>query len=267
MILWNVSPTLVKLGPLQLRWYGLMFLAGFLIGFQGMKKICQWENKPIEKLDSLLTHIFLGTLFGARLGHCLFYEPGFYLSHPIEILKIWEGGLASHGGGIGVLIGIWLFARKNHEFPYLWILDRVAIFTVMTGAFIRLGNLMNSEIIGRPTDVPWGFVFERVDKLVRHPTQIYESLCYFVITLLAWFTYRKYKQNLPPGRILGMVLGLIFLARFSIEFFKENQEAFESQMTLNMGQLLSIPFMVVGLCLFLNSFRKNKTPRVQSSKG
>jgi prolipoprotein diacylglyceryl transferase len=265
MISWNVSPTLVKLGPLQLRWYGLMFLVGFLLGFQGMKKICQWEMKPVEKLDSLLTHIFLGTLFGARLGHCLFYEPGFYLSHPVEIFKIWEGGLASHGGGIGVLIAIWLFARKNPEFPYMWILDRVGIFTVMTGGFIRLGNLMNSEIVGRPTDVPWAFVFERIDHLPRHPTQIYESLCYFVIFALSWWTYRKYKQALPPGRTFGMILGLIFLARFSIEFFKENQEPFEAQMWLNMGQLLSIPFMLVGLYFFVRSFQTRTSPPVRQA--
>lgn len=258
MISWNASPTLVKLGPLQLRWYGLMFLAGFLIGFQGMKKICQWEKKPVEKLDSLLTHLFLGTLIGARLGHCLFYEPGYYFSHPIDILKIWEGGLASHGGGIGVLIGIWLFSRKNREFPLMWILDRVAIFTVMTGGFIRIGNLMNSEIVGRPTDVPWGFVFERIDKMIRHPTQIYESACYFLIAILAWLTYRKYKAALPPGRIFGMVMGLIFLARFVIEFFKENQEPFEASMAINMGQLLSIPFMLVGLYFFVVSFQKSR---------
>lgn len=266
MISWNVSPTLVKLGPLQLRWYGLMFLAGFLIGFQGMKRICQWENKPIEKLDSLLTHIFLGTLIGARLGHCLFYEPGYYLANPLDIFKIWEGGLASHGGGIGVLLGIWIFSRKNREFPYLWILDRVAIFTVMTGGFIRLGNLMNSEILGRPTDVPWGFVFERIDKVIRHPAQIYESICYFLIAILAWMTYRKFKAALPPGRIFGMVLALVFLARFVIEFFKENQEPFEAQMTINMGQLLSIPFMLIGVYFFAKSFTTPTAQDKQSSR-
>ena len=262
MIHWNVSPTLVTLGPLQLRWYGLMFLAGFLIGYQGMRKICLWEKKPVEKLDSLLTHVFLGTLIGARLGHCLFYEPAHYLANPIEILKIWEGGLASHGGGIGVLTAVWIFSRKNREFPLMWIFDRLAIFTVLTGAFIRLGNLMNSEIIGRPTSVEWAFVFERIDKLPRHPTQIYESLCYFFIALLGWLTYRKYKAKLPPGRVFGLTVGLIFVARFTIEFFKENQESFESAMTINMGQLLSIPFILAGLFFYLKSFRtetRNRT--------
>jgi phosphatidylglycerol:prolipoprotein diacylglycerol transferase len=258
MIHWNVSPTLVHLGPLQLRWYGLMFLAGFLIGYQGMRKICQWEGKPLEKLDSLLTHIFLGTLIGARLGHCLFYEPAHYLANPIEIFKIWEGGLASHGGGLGVLLAIWLFSRKNPEFPLLWIFDRVAIFTVLTGAFIRIGNLMNSEIIGRPAEVPWSFVFERIDQMPRHPTQIYESLCYFAIALTGWLVYRKYKAALPAGRIFGLTVLLIFIARFSIEFFKENQESFESSMIVNMGQLLSIPFILVGLYFFVRSFRLPK---------
>lgn len=256
MINWNASPTIVNLGPLQLRWYGLMFLAGFLIGYQGMRKICLWEKKPIEKLDSLLTHIFLGTLIGARLGHCLFYEPGYYLTHPLDILKIWEGGLASHGGGIGVLIGIWLFSRKNREFPVMWIFDRVAIFTVLTGAFIRIGNLMNSEIIGRPTDVAWAFVFEHVDKLPRHPTQIYESICYFIIALLGWLTYRKYKAKLPSGRVFGLTIALIFIARFIIEFFKENQESFEASMPVNMGQLLSIPFVLAGAYFYVRSFRQ-----------
>lgn len=256
MIHWDVSPTLVHLGPLQLRWYGLMFLAGFLIGYKVMKTMCQWEGKPTEKVDSLLTHVFLGTLIGARLGHCLFYEPKFYLSHPLEIFKIWQGGLASHGGGLGVIFAVWLFSRKNPEFSWTWVFDRVALLTVLTGGFIRIGNLMNSEIIGRPTDVPWAFVFERVDKLPRHPTQIYESLCYFTIALLGWLTYRKYKSKLPPLRLFGLVLALIFLSRFVIEFFKENQESFESAMILNMGQLLSIPFFLVGAFFYWRSFRK-----------
>lgn len=261
MISWNVSPILFSLGPLQLRWYGLMFLVGFLLGYQCMRKICIWENKPVEKLDSLLTHIFLGTLIGARLGHCLFYEPGYYLTHPLDILKIWEGGLASHGGGLGVIIAIWLFSRKNKDFSLMWILDRVMIFTVLTGAFIRLGNLMNSEIIGRPTDVPWSFVFERIDKLPRHPTQIYESFCYFVIALLGWLTYRKYKAKLPSGRVFGLCMALIFVARFTIEFFKENQEGFEASMPINMGQILSIPFFLVGVYLYLRSFQKTGNPQ------
>ncbi|MGZ3743574.1 MAG: prolipoprotein diacylglyceryl transferase [Pseudobdellovibrionaceae bacterium] len=256
MISWNVSPTIVKIGPLQLRWYGLMFLLGFLIGYQGMRKICLWEKKALEKLDSLLTHIFLGTLIGARLGHCLFYEPGYYFSHPLDIFKVWEGGLASHGGALGVLLAIWLFSRKNPDFPLMWILDRVAIFVVLTGAFIRIGNLMNSEIIGRPTDVDWAFVFERVDKLPRHPTQIYESLCYFIIALLSWTTYKKYKKNLSPGRVFGMTLSLIFICRFIIEFFKENQESFEAAMPVNMGQLLSLPFVLVGIYFYVRSFRQ-----------
>lgn len=256
MIEWNVSPTLIHIGPLQLRWYGLMFLAGFLIGFQAMRKICQWENKPTEKLDSLLTHIFLGTLIGARLGHCLFYEPAHYLANPIQIFKIWEGGLASHGGSLGVLIAIGLFSRKNREFPLWWIFDRVVIFTVLTGAFIRIGNLMNSEIIGRPTDIPWSFIFERIDKTPRHPAQIYESLCYFAIALIGWLVYKPLKAKLPAGRVFGLSVALVFSARFFIEFFKENQEAFESSMPLNMGQLLSIPFIVAGLFVFARSFKR-----------
>lgn len=265
MIHWNVDPTLLHLGPLQMRWYGLMFLIGFLWGYQGMRKICIWEKKPLDALDSMLTHLFLGTLIGARLGHCLFYEPEYYFAHPLDIFKIWEGGLASHGGGIGVFVALWLFSRKNPAFPLMWIYDRVAIFTVLTGGFIRIGNLMNSEIIGRRATVPWAFIFERVDQIPRHPTQLYESFCYFIIAAIDWLIYRKYKAKLPAGRIFGLTLALIFLARFSIEFFKENQETFESQMWINMGQILSLPFIAVGLFFFLRSF-KSATPAKSRSK-
>lgn len=249
MVTWNVSPVLVELGPLQLRYYSLMFIAGFSIGFQLMLKICKWENRPIEKLDSLLTHIFLGTLIGARLGHVLFYSPGYYLSHPIEILKVWEGGLASHGGGLGVFLAIYIFHRKNPEFSLLWLFDRIAMFTIMTGSFIRIGNLMNSEIIGRPTDGSWGFIFTRIDQVPRHPTQIYESVCYAIIFLLSWSLYIKNKSKIRPGLLLGLVLALTFLVRFFVEFFKENQEAFESGMLINMGQILSLPFIAAGFYL------------------
>lgn len=253
VIHWNVSPEIVSLGPLHLRWYGLMFLTGFSLGFMGMKKICEWEGKPVDRLDSLLVHLVLGTTIGARLGHCLFYDPVYYLSHPIEIFKIWEGGLASHGGVIGVLIATWLFLRKNPEFQLMWLYDRLVIFTVMTGGFIRLGNLMNSEILGRPTFSDWGVVFERVDQIPRHPAMVYESLCYFLIFALAYPLYLRKKAKTPSGLIFGFVTAAVFTARFFIEFVKENQSSFENQMSLNMGQILSLPFVAVGLYLMLRS--------------
>lgn len=256
---WNVSPEIVSLGPVTLRWYGLMFLAGFSIGYMLMKKACEWEGKPVEKLDSLLVHLVLGTTIGARLGHCLFYDPGYYFSQPLEILKIWEGGLASHGGGIGVMIAIWLFVRKNSEFSLMWLFDRIAVFTVMTGGFIRLGNFFNSEILGRPTGGDWGVVFQRIDLYPRHPAQLYESFCYFVIFAVVYGIYRRTRAQTPPGLLLGAVFTGIFTCRFFIEFIKENQSAFENQMTLNMGQLLSLPFVAVGVYLIVRALRLKPT--------
>ncbi|PIS09836.1 MAG: prolipoprotein diacylglyceryl transferase [Bdellovibrio sp. CG10_big_fil_rev_8_21_14_0_10_47_8] len=255
MIHWNVSPEIFELGPLRVRWYGLMFLTGFSLGYQGMKKICQWEGLPVEKLDSLLVHLVLGTTIGARLGHCLFYDPVYYLSNPLEILKIWEGGLASHGGGVGVIIATWMFMRKNPEFHLWWLLDRLAIFTVMTGGFIRIGNLMNSEILGKPTDGTWGVIFERVNQVPRHPAQVYESLCYFVIFAISYWVYLKFKEKTPQGLIFGFVLAAIFTCRFFIEFVKEIQSPFEQDMIINMGQMLSIPFVAFGLFFMLRALR------------
>ncbi len=262
LIHWNASPEIISLGPVTLRWYGLMFLLGFTLGYQGLKQACLWENKGgknlSEKLDSLLIYLVVGTTLGARLGHCLFYDPGYYLSHPLAILKIWEGGLASHGGGIGVIIAIWLFVRKNPEFSMWWLFDRIAIFTVMTGGFIRIGNLMNSEIIGKPTDGSWGFIFQRVDQIPRHPTQIYESFSYFVIFALTYLLYRSMKANTPPKLLFGLVFAGIFICRFIIEFFKEAQESFEEDMILNMGQLLSIPFVIIGVYFVWISLRNRQ---------
>jgi phosphatidylglycerol:prolipoprotein diacylglycerol transferase len=253
MIHWNVDPIIFSLGFLQLRWYSLGFLLGFSLGYHIMRKMCVWENKPIEHLDSLLVHLVIGTTVGARLGHCLFYDPAFYLSHPLEILKIWEGGLASHGGVSGVMIAVWLFKRRYPQYTLMWLYDRLIIPTVMTGGFIRLGNLMNSEILGKPTEGNWGVVFDRVDSFPRHPAMVYESLCYFLIFFLAYRMYLTYKQKMPAGLTFGFCLAGVFICRFVIEFFKENQSSFESQMTLNMGQLLSIPFVLVGAYFFLRA--------------
>jgi phosphatidylglycerol:prolipoprotein diacylglycerol transferase len=251
IIPWNASPEIFNLGPLTLRWYGLMFLMGFSLGYSLMKKACLAEGKPTEALDSLLVHLVLGTTIGARLGHCLFYDPAYYLSRPLEILKIWEGGLASHGGVAGVIFATWLFLRKNPEFNLFWLYDRLAIFTAMTGGFIRIGNLMNSEILGKPTDGSWGVVFQRVDQIPRHPAMIYESLSYFAIFALSYGIYLKKRAKMPSGFLFGLILSLIFTARFFLEFFKENQSSFENEMAVNMGQLLSLPFVAIGIYLML----------------
>ncbi|MCE3011382.1 MAG: prolipoprotein diacylglyceryl transferase [Proteobacteria bacterium] len=258
MIEWSVSPDLIALGPVKIRWYGLMFVAGFSIGFQFMKWVCRREGKSSEVLDSLLVHLVLGTTIGARLGHCLFYDPGYYLSNPLKILAIWEGGLASHGGALGVIIACFLFARKNPEMPGLWILDRIAIPTVLTGAFIRLGNLMNSEILGKPTDGTWGFIFTRVDQIPRHPAQLYESFCYFLIFVASFLMYKVWPRSQSRGFLFGFVVGTIFLCRIFLEFFKENQEAFEASWPLNMGQMLSVPYVMICYYLVIQALKKKE---------
>jgi len=254
VIHWNVDPNIVEFGPLRVRWYGLMFLMGFTIGYFIIRRMCLREGKSFERLENLLVYLVLGTAIGARLGHCLFYEPEHYLSHPLEILKIWEGGLASHGGTIGVILAIWLYSRRHPEFSMMWILDRVAVPTALVASFIRIGNLMNSEILGKPADVPWAVVFERVDKIPRHPAQLYESLSYLVLFAITMTMYRR-NPNPKPGLLLGVMLTWIFSWRIVLETFKENQEAFEAGMALNMGQLLSIPFVMIGVFLIVRALK------------
>lgn len=255
IVQWKPSPDIFSVGFFHLRWYSLFFAIGFGFGYHMMKRICIREGKSTTALDDLLLYLIAGTVIGARLGHCLFYEFDYYAAHPLKILMVWEGGLASHGGGVGVLFAIWLFSRKHRDFALFWIFDRVAIFTSLTGALIRLGNLMNSEIIGKPTDGTWGFVFLLVDKIPRHPTQIYEAICYALIATVGWRIYKKYASNPPSGLIFGATLALIYTARIFLEMFKENQEAFEAGWILNMGQLLSIPYILTGLYFVIHALR------------
>jgi phosphatidylglycerol:prolipoprotein diacylglycerol transferase len=257
MIQWNPDPDILSVGPLHVRWYGLMFLLGFSIGYAIIRWMCQIEKKKFEELEGLLVYVMAGTMIGARLGHVLFYAPGYYLSHPLEILKIWEGGLASHGGTLGVILGVWLYSRRYPQFTFMWMLDRLSIPTAMVASFIRIGNLMNSEIIGRPTDVPWSFVFLRIDNIPRHPGQLYESIAYFTLFIFTMTLYRL-KPIRPPGFFIGIMLIWIFLSRIFLEHFKENQEAFEKGMFWNMGQLLSVPFVLAGIFLLVQALRVEK---------
>lgn len=252
-IFWNVSPEIMKLGPFSLRWYGLLFASGFVLGYLILTKIYKLEKKPLADLEQLSIYVILGTVIGARLGHCLFYDPVYYLSHPIEIIKVWEGGLASHGAAIGILISIYLITKKQKDKTMLWILDRLVIVVALGGALIRLGNLFNSEIIGRPADVPWAFIFARVDEIPRHPAQLYESFFYLITFVVLYFTYMKTNKKSLPGYLFGLALVMIFGFRFFVEFIKENQSPFEQGMILDMGQLLSIPFVIAG---FYFMFRK-----------
>jgi prolipoprotein diacylglyceryl transferase len=252
---WNPDPEIFPGLGISLRWYGILFAMGFVIGYFIVRNMFRREGYSIKMLDSLTTYMVIGTIVGARLGHCLFYEPDYYLSNPVEIFKIWQGGLASHGGALGILIALLLFSRK-HKVGYLWILDRIAIPTALGGFFIRMGNLMNSEIFGIPTDLPWGFRFIRAyDPLLavdpRHPTQIYEGLSYLLIFIFLMYQYYRRGQKHKDGYYLGVFMILVFTMRFLIEFLKEPQVDFETNMMLNLGQLLSIPFVLLGIYLLV----------------
>lgn len=264
VIHWNIDPVIFEIGSFGLRYYALCFLAAFVVSYILMLKIFKREGKTQELLDQLSIYIFLGTLIGARLGHCLFYEFDYYSKHPLEMIlpfRMVNGsfeltgfqGLASHGGAIGILLALWLFSRKTKT-DFMWITDRLIIVIPLAGAFVRLGNFFNSEIIGLPTSMPWGVVFEKVDMVARHPAQLYEAIAYVIIFLILWTMYQKNAKP-KPGYLFGIFLVLLFGARFVLEFYKENQEAFEDTMKFNMGQLLSIPFMIGGLYLI---FRKPK---------
>jgi len=255
---WNVNPEIFRIGNFAVRWYGLLFASGFLFGYLIFYKFFKKEGLTVEILDKLTIYMALGTVIGARLGHCLFYEPNYYLSNPIEILKIWKGGLASHGAAIGILIALYLFVRK-HKKPFIWILDRIVVVVALGGALIRIGNLMNSEIYGVQTSLPWGFVFIRNHEIVpKHPTQIYEALTYFLVFGILFWIYLKTKAQFRDGTLFGWFLILVFGIRFFIEFIKEDQVPFEGGMTLNMGQWLSIPFVLLGITVLYLYYRKSK---------
>lgn len=263
-ILWNPNLVAFHLGPMSIRWYSLCWLLGLASAYFIVKRLYKEQKIKPELFDPLFIYCFVGILIGARLGHCLFYEPDYFLSsgkHIVEmILPIhfmadgsWKftgyEGLASHGGTIGLIIALWLYVRRTKV--NIWrVLDNVAIATPVTACFIRLGNLMNSEIIGKATDVPWAFIFERVDMTPRHPGQLYEAIAYAIFFFVGWYLYRKKPQRVGTGFFFGLCITLIFTARFFIEFTKDIQEDFEASMLLNMGQLLSIPFVIIGiLCM------------------
>lgn len=246
---WNIDREIVQIGFFALRWYSLLFASGFILGYFMVRKFFRDAGKSEELLDSLLFHLVVGTVVGARLGHCLLYEPGEYLHDPIRILKIWEGGLASHGGFAGVIIALILFARKHLDTPFFWLIDRVAIPTTLEAACIRIGNFFNSEIVGKPAPegLPWAVTFLKNDKIPRHPTQLYEALGYICFFLLTYGVYKAARGRPLEGRIFGIAMTVAFAFRAFVEHFKENQVAFENDMAFNMGQLLSIPFVLAGL--------------------
>ena len=353
-IIWNATPEIFQIGSFPLRWYGLLFASGFLIGQQILIRIYKQEGKSEKYVETLTLYMIVATVIGARLGHCLFYQPDYYLKNPIDILKIWEGGLASHGATIGILIAIYIYSKKTPGQTYLYVLDRMVITIALAGCLIRLGNLMNSEIIGKPTNLSTGFIFVngtktllndhfgeiledvdikegRRDTIVnnkryagldvtleplqnnisesllrdlvqnkvkdrllyssdpdvadhiwvndgqvpitmtseggkpkavmhifgipRHPTQLYEALMVLALFFFLYYTYQKTKEKTPEGRIFGLFVVLLFSFRFAVEFLKEPQVEFESTMDYNMGQLLSLPLIIVGLFVLIKSYR------------
>lgn len=261
-IYWDISPILFSIFGYELRYYTLCFMLAFAVSYILMLRMFKRENKSQDLLDQLSIYIFIGTLLGARLGHCLFYEFDYYIHRPLEMIlpfRIENGsfqftgfqGLASHGGAIGILTAMYLFSRKTKT-DFIWLADRLVIVVAIAGAFVRLGNFFNSEIIGLPSTLPWAVIFAHVDEIPRHPAQLYEAIAYVAIFILLWTIYQR-STKLKPGLIFGIFLITLFGARFALEFLKENQEAFEESMRYNMGQLLSIPFMLAGVYL---TFRK-----------
>lgn len=250
---WDVSPEIVSLGPLTFRWYGLLFALGFLFGLYIVRRMFQEEKAPETWLDKAFIYVVVGAVLGARLGHVFFYDWDYYSQHLIEIPQVWKGGLASHGGAIGVTLALWIFSVRVSKKSILWILDKVVVPTALAACFIRLGNLMNSEIIGKPTDVPWAFVFERVDDVPRHPVQLYESLSYLAIFFILYTVYWKLDKRKQPGFVFGLFLALVFGVRILWEYFKESQGGIESSFgnIMSTGQLLSVPFVLIGLYFVL----------------
>lgn len=278
-ITWTASPEIAQIGPLTLRWYGLLFAMGFLIGLFIVRRMFLAEKAPEAWLDKCFLYVVGGAVLGARLGHVFFYDWEYYSKHLGEIFKIWEGGLASHGGAIGIILAMWIFSRTVSKKSILWILDKIVVPTALAGGFIRLGNLMNSEIVGKPTDSPLGFLFKNAAKdtwvkceecvqfvtnclktgtnnlgaemcmVPRHPVQLYESIGYFAIFGILFYTYWRTEKRHKPGYIFGLFLVLIWGTRFGWEYLKMSQGGFESAFgyVLSTGQLLSIPFILIGL--------------------
>jgi len=271
---WNPDPEIINILGFPLRYYGLLFAGGIILSVYVLRWIFKRENIPSENLDILTIYGVIGILAGARLGHCLFYEPSYYLSHPLEVILpisfspeggikfVGYQGLASHGGALGLLIALYFYAKKTGH-SMIDTIDLIAVVTGLAAGFIRLANFMNSEIIGMRTTKPWGIVFDRVDNIPRHPAQLYEAICYFIIFTFMMFLYKTQRDKLKNGFFFGLVLTLIFIARFIIEFVKENQVGFEDGMTFNMGQLLSLPYIVVGIGFIIYGLNKTDKLSVQ----
>jgi phosphatidylglycerol---prolipoprotein diacylglyceryl transferase len=274
---WNVDPELVNLFGISIRYYGLLFIGGIFPCILILNRIFKDENISQEKLSKLTVYVMIGIFAGGRLGHCLFYETSYYLTHPFEMIlpiaPTEEGGyefsgfhgMASHGAVIGLIIALIFYSRKT-KIPVIKIIDLVAIVTPLEGFFIRLANLMNSEIIGIPTNVSWAFTFKRVDNLPRHPAQLYEAITYLIVFGLIIYLYKTKRDKLQNGVFFGLSVTLVFIARFFIEFIKERQVSFEEQMNLDMGQWLSIPFIIAGVAFIIYGLKKTQKDKLEMVK-
>ncbi|MDD2799804.1 MAG: prolipoprotein diacylglyceryl transferase [Bacteroidales bacterium] len=269
-ITWTADPAIITILGREIRWYGLMFAIGFWVGFKIVEKMFLREKIDLKWLDSLFLYVMAGTVIGARLGHCLFYGWDYYSAHPIEIFKIWEGGLASHGGAMGIIIAIYIYSKKVTHKSMLFTFDRLVVPVALVAALIRIGNLFNHEIYGHPTDLPWAFRYisnlhawkqgaEPIFTAPSHPTQLYEATTYLLVFGLLMFLYFKKQAWKREGLIFGIFLNGIFLTRFFIEFIKNNQEDFEANMVINMGQILSLPFIAVGIWLIVRALKAPKS--------
>lgn len=287
---WDADPVIFSIGEHGIRWYGLLLAIGFLLGYIVLGRIMKKEGYEQKQTDKFAIYIILGCVIGLRLGHCLFYNPGYYLSHPLEILKVWEGGLASHGGAIGILLAIWLYARRT-KMPYFESLDKVAVVVPLAGAFVRIGNFINSEILGVPTTLPWGVKFMRNMEdlneayiasngacpdlgseclsefmIARHPTQLYEAFFYIAMFFVFFLIYSKFAKNWKHGTFLGWFVLVLFGFRFLIEYTKTEQAEFIWNAPITMGQLLSIPFIIFGIVLVVRQYwKKGKTEPIANT--
>jgi len=268
-ITWTADPAIFSIGSKEIRWYALMFLIGYAIGYYIVKRMFLREKHNTQWLEPMLFYTVFGMMIGARLGHCLFYMPGYYLANPLEMLKVWEGGLASHGGVLGIIVAIYFFSKKVSHKSMMWSFDKLVTPTGLVAALIRIGNLLNHEVYGHPTDLPWGFRFIKnlhgwkegaapVFTAPSHPTQLYEALFYLLTFVLCMWLYFKKDAWKKEGLIFGIFMICIFASRFFIEFLKVSQEKFEDSMFLDMGQLLSIPFILAGIYFVQKALTRDK---------
>lgn len=255
-IIWDIDPIMLSIGPFTIHWYGLFFAGGLIAGLYLFKYILKLEGKDSEIAEELLLYLAIGIVIGARVTHCLIYEPRFYLSHPMEILYIWKGGLASHGGLIGAVIASYIFAKKRN-LSLSWLLSRLSVVGGVFAASVRIGNFFNSEILGKASSAPWAIIFARYDMTPRHPVQLYEAISYLIILAIMWIVYKRYAHTKNPWFLTGVFFCLVFSVRFILEYLKLPQADYTLPIALSVGQLLSIPFIIAGIAMIIYGYRNN----------